>query len=283
VTPSAVLPSAALAAPSAVFSLPHAAGSWPPAVFSLPHAADVALTLLTLVVGVAVGVALVLGRAARRHAQDATPPGRILVALTGDELPCAAIDAAARLGRADRAVVVPAVLLPTPYGLPLDCPLQEAGSAALDLLEAVERRLTRAGVLVDGRVVQGRTRRHAVRRLVEQERFDRLVVPASDAGAGGFGADDVAWILAHIPGEVLVLRAGSGTPASAATPTTAQTPNPAAAVSTDAAAAPTARANGRHAPVGSDADVLRAARPDPLPADPYGGRRRGAPGVGVRP
>jgi hypothetical protein len=226
----------------------------PSAVFSLPHAADVALTLVTLVVGVAVGIALVLGRAARRRARDATPPGRILVALTGDELPCAAIDAAARLGRADRAVVVPAVLLPTPYGLPLDCPLQEAGSAALDLLEAVERRLTRAGVLVDGRVVQGRTRRHAVRRLVEQERFDRLVVPASDAGDGGFGADDVAWILAHIAGEVLVLRAGPGGP---------ETPPP--------------------TPVGSGADVLRAARPDPLPADPDGGRRRGAPRAGVRP
>ncbi|WP_022929253.1 universal stress protein [Patulibacter americanus] len=205
-----------------------------PAVFSLPHAADVALTLLTLVVGVAVGGALVLGRAARRRARDATPPGRILVALTGDELPCAAIDAAARLGRADRAVVVPAVLLPTPYGLPLDCPLQEAGSAALDLLEAVERRLTRAGVLVDGRVVQGRTRRHAVRRLVEQERFDRLVVPASDAGEGGFGADDVAWILAHVEGEVLVLRAGPGAPAAAAVSASAATSGTGTAAATPA-------------------------------------------------
>jgi hypothetical protein len=215
----------------------------PLALFALHGAADVVVTLLTLAVGVALGVG-VAHRVSARRRRDAPPPGRILVALTGDELPCAAIDAAGRLARAEDAVVVPAVLLPTPYALPLDCARAEAGSDALDLLEAVERRLTRAGVAVDGRVVQGRTRRHAVRRLVDQERFDRLVVPAGEAGEGGFSADDVAWLLAHVEGEVLVLRAGHG--------------------------------------VGSAADVAGAARSHPVPADPDGGRRRGAavPGVG---
>lgn len=174
---------------------------------ALPPLAEAAAVLVTLGLGGAAGAGAVAWLAARRRTREATPPGRILLALTGDGLPCAAIDAAARLGRADHAVVVPAVLLPTPYGLPLDRPSPDAGSDAMDLLEAVERRLTRAGVQVDGRVVQGRTRRHAIRRLVAQERHDRLVVPAGGAEDGGLSADDVGWLLAHVDGEVLVLRA----------------------------------------------------------------------------
>ncbi|CAB4961382.1 unannotated protein [freshwater metagenome] len=175
---------------------------------ALPPAAEAAAVVATLGVGGATGAGVVAWLSSRRRARRATPPGRILLALTGDGLPCAAIDAAGRLGRADHAVVVPAVLLPTPYGLALDRASPDSGSRALDLLEAVERRLTRAGVQVDGRVVQGRTRRHAIRRLVEQERHDRLVVPAGGPEEGGLSADDVGWLLAHVEGEVLVLRAG---------------------------------------------------------------------------
>lgn len=179
-----------------------------------PPVTEVLVVLATLGLGGAAGAATVAGLAARRRARRAAPPGRVLLALTGEGLPCAAIDAAARLGRADHAVVVPAVLLPTPYGLALDRPSPDAGSDALDLLEAVERRLTRAGVAVDGRVVQGRTRRHAIRRLVDEERHDRLVVPAGGPQDGGLSADDVGWLLGHVAGEVLVLRAGpSATPA----------------------------------------------------------------------
>ncbi|WP_157260773.1 hypothetical protein [Patulibacter minatonensis] len=174
---------------------------------SLPPLAEAGAVLATLVLGGAVGAGVVAWLTRRRRARGTTPPGRILLALTGDGLPCAAIDAAARLARADHAVVVPAVLLPTPYGLALDRPSPDSGSDAMDLLEAVERRLTSAGVQVDGRVVQGRTRRHAIRRLVEQERHDRLVVPAGGADDGGLSADDVGWLLGHVDGEVLVLRA----------------------------------------------------------------------------
>lgn len=227
----------------------------------LPPVAELLVVALTLVVGGAAGAGVVAVLAARRRARDATPPGRILLALTGDALPCAAIDAAARLGRADHAVVVPAVLLSTPYGMALDRPTPDAGSGALDLLEAVERRLTRAGVAVDGRVVQGRTRRHAVRRLVDGERFDRLVVPAGGPDQGGFSADDVGWLLGHVAGEVLVLRAGASSPGGPE----------------GSAAGPVAP------PVGSPPDALRAQRPDPLPADPDRGRRRGAAAAGLRP
>ncbi|WP_320670806.1 hypothetical protein [Patulibacter defluvii] len=173
---------------------------------------DVALGAVAAALGLVVGVGLAVTIRRARGDRRTAPSGRVLLALAGPEMSCAAVDAAARIGRADDAVVVPAVLVATPYHLPLDRPLPEAASEALDLLDAVEQRLQRAGVEVDARMVQGRTRRHALRRLVAEERFDRLVVPAArdphPAGqdGSGFSADDVAWLLAHVDGEVLVLR-----------------------------------------------------------------------------
>jgi hypothetical protein len=38
------------------------------------------------------------------------------------------------------------------------------------------------------------------------ETFDRIVVPAPAPGRGGFSGKDIAWMLAHGPGEILVLR-----------------------------------------------------------------------------
>lgn len=164
---------------------------------------DIGIVVLLVALGAAGGI----GWAWWRGRRTAAPQRRVLLALAGPDVSCAAIDAVARIGRAENAVVVPAKLVPTPYRLPLDCPLPESASAALDLLEVVENRLRRAGVAVDCRMVPGRTLRHAVRRLVAQERFDRLVVPAGEGGdRGGFGADDVGWLLAHVSGEVLVLR-----------------------------------------------------------------------------
>lgn len=164
---------------------------------------DAGIVVLLVALGAAGGVGWAWWRGRRRVA----PQRRVLLALAGPDVSCAAIDAVARIGRAENAVVVPAKLVPTPYRLPLDCPLPESASAALDVLEVVENRLRRAGVAVDCRLVPGRTLRHAVRRLVAQERFDRLVVPAGEGGdGGGFGADDVGWLLAHVSGEVLVLR-----------------------------------------------------------------------------
>lgn len=223
---------------------------------ALPALADTVVTALTLAIGAGGGVAVVVLQ--RRRARHRAPSGRVLLALAGGSVSCAAIDAAARIGRADDAIVVPAALVATPYHLPLDCPLPEAASGALDLLEAVEQRLRRAGVEVDPRMVQGRTLRHALRRLAAQERFDRLVVPAADAeGDDGFSAEDVGWLLAHVDGEVLVLRPGrDGTAAPA-----------------DVAADPP--------PVGSRRHVPGSARTDPDPALSDGGGRRGPAAAGV--
>ncbi|WP_210491042.1 hypothetical protein [Patulibacter sp. SYSU D01012] len=173
-----------------------------PAVLPL---ADVIPIAAALALGLIAGAATVL--AARRRARR-RGRSRILLALPGATLSCAAVDAAARLAHADDATVVPAALVVTPYALPLGgAAAPEAAEPALQLLDAAEARLHRTGVDVDPRLVQGRTVRHALRQLTTDEPFDRLIVPAGD-GDRGLSAQDVAWLLAHIPGEVVVLRAG---------------------------------------------------------------------------
>jgi hypothetical protein len=128
---------------------------------------------------------------------------RILFPFVGAALSERALQACLRLARAEDAALVPAYLLPVPMTLHLDAPLPSACGTAFELLEAIEQRAAAAGVPVDGRVGRGRTLRHAMRQLMASERFDRIVVPAGDEG---FGADDVAWLLRHAPGEVIVLR-----------------------------------------------------------------------------
>ena len=53
---------------------------------------------------------------------------------------------------------------------------------AMPLLEAIEQRATEAGVPVDSRIERGRNRRHALRRAIAQERFDRIVIAAAATG-----------------------------------------------------------------------------------------------------
>ena len=68
------------------------------------------------------------------------------------------------------------------------------------------KRATKFEVPVDARIQRGRTYRHALRQTIEQERFDRIVIAAAANGNPGFDADDVAWLLSHADGEILVLR-----------------------------------------------------------------------------
>ena len=56
--------------------------------------------------------------------------------------------------------------------------MQQQVAVAMPLLEAVEHAALRAGVPVDARIESGRTPIHALKRLWEVERFDRIVVPA---------------------------------------------------------------------------------------------------------
>ena len=118
-----------------------------------------------------------------------------------------ALDSALRLARAEHATLVPAYLAVVPLRLDLRAPLTLECAGALPLLDAVEQRAHRFEVPVDTRIERGRSARDALQRLLAEERFDRIVLPAASHAEVGFSPADVAWILGHVDGEVLVFRA----------------------------------------------------------------------------
>ena len=159
---------------------------------------------------VALAVAFVARERARRSPKLTTAsPTRVVFPFTGAALSQRALDAALRLARVDGATLVPVFLAEVPMHLPLDAALPSMCDSALPLLEAVEQRAARAGVAVDSRIERGRTTRHAIRQLVEHERFDTIVVTAGDAGSPGFLPDEIGWLLEHAPGEIIVVRPGT--------------------------------------------------------------------------
>lgn len=162
------------------------------------------LTLATLCAGLIawrVRDAVLLRR--RRPAPTAR---RILFPFVGGALSEPVLDATLRIARAEDATLVPAYLARVPMHLPLSAPLPRQCSEAMPLLEAVEQRAARKGVAVDARIEPGRTYRHALRELLAHEQQERIVIAADTAGTDGFDAADVAWLLDHAEGEILVLR-----------------------------------------------------------------------------
>ena len=102
---------------------------------------------------------------------------------------------------------MPAYLAIVPLSVQLDTPLKKQAEVALPMLEAIEQRAATQGVPVDSRIEPGRSVRHAFRRLMEHERFDRVVAAGATNG-DGFSSDDVAWLLENAPGTVLIIRPG---------------------------------------------------------------------------
>ena len=170
--------------------------------------------LIVVVVVLAVALAAVLIRqrtASGRPASRKPTPGarRILFPFVASALSRPALDAALRVARAEDATLVPVFLAGVPLHLPLDAPLPRQAGLCIRLQEAIEQRAAAYGVPVDSRLERGRTYRHALRQMIANERFDQIVVAAAIDGAHGFGPDDVAWLLEHAPGEILVLRPGA--------------------------------------------------------------------------
>ena len=160
-----------------------------------------------------VGLALLLGLAAgfllarsRRRRGRPEAVHRILLPFTGTEISRRALDAALRLARAEDATLMPAYLAAVPLQLPLKCALPNEASRAMSMLEAIEQRASSQGVAVDARIERGRSYRHALERLLEEEPVDRVVVPAHANGGEGLSGDDLVWLLRRAPAEVLILR-----------------------------------------------------------------------------
>ena len=164
------------------------------------------ITIAVLGLGLAVLGGLYV-RDRRRGARTLTPSARrILFPFAGRALSRRALDAALRLARVDGATLVPVFLARVPMNMPLDAPLPRQCSEGMPLLETIEQRAIAAGVPVDARIEPGRTYRHALREAITHERYDRLVVAAASARSEGFNGEDVAWLLDHAPGEVIIIR-----------------------------------------------------------------------------
>jgi hypothetical protein len=168
--------------------------------------------VLAIVAGVVLPAGLVVLVVRWRHPEKApnriTPPaGRILFPFLGESVSRSALDATLRLARAEGAVLVPAYIVSVPLHLSLEAPLPRECERAMPILDVIEQRAKWMGVPVDSRIETGRTPRHALRRLLEEEKFDRLVVPAATRTSTGFSSEDIAWLLEQAPGEIVVLRA----------------------------------------------------------------------------
>jgi hypothetical protein len=169
--------------------------------------------LLTLVVVLALAVAALAllrlhDRPRRRRLAAVAAPAvrRILFPFIANALSRPALDAALRLSIAEGATLVPVFLARVPMQLPLEAPLPRQSGICIPLQEAIDQRASAAGVPVDARIERGRNYRHALRRAIQTERFDWIVIAAATQGSHGFDADDVAWLLNHAPGEIVVLR-----------------------------------------------------------------------------
>lgn len=167
----------------------------------------VALISLLVVGGIAVALAVALALAQRpQRLERRTRVARVLVPFTGGALDERVLAAAIRIARAEDAKLVPAYLIVIPLELAEDAPMQKEVAVAMPILEAVEHAALRAGVPVDARVESGRTPIHALKRLWDVERFDRIVVPAPVGRSPGFSPKDLTWMLTHAPSETLILR-----------------------------------------------------------------------------
>ncbi len=131
---------------------------------------------------------------------------RILLPFTGQAISRRSWEAAVRLAKAEDATIMPAFLARVPRHLPIESALPAQCSDGMLLLEALEQRGHAQGIAVDTRIARGRTYRDALRRLLEQEQFDRVIVSATNSASSGLSVDDLEWLLERVPAEILILR-----------------------------------------------------------------------------
>jgi hypothetical protein len=174
------------------------------------------MTVVLIVVIIILSVALIaLGSAHLRYRRRGTTrlrrtgARRILFPYVADGLSRRTLDAALRLANAEDATLVPVFLARVPLRVPIATPLPRQSAVATALGDAIEHTASTCGISIDARIVCGRTYRHALRQAIINERFDRVVLAASKPGHGGLHPDDIAWVLANTPGEIIVLRPGT--------------------------------------------------------------------------
>ena len=145
-----------------------------------------------------------------RAKRSAAPVRRILLPFSGEAISRRSFEAAVRLAKAENAVIMPAFLATVPMNLPLDTALPVQCQRGMPLLEAIEQSAASLGVAVDSRVGRGRSARDALRRLIEQEDFDRIIVSADEDPRAGLRYADLRWMLERVPAEIMILRPAPG-------------------------------------------------------------------------
>ena len=160
-----------------------------------------------IAVGLAVaggGGFLIARRRVGRPALHEVPPDPAAVHRAGDLAPRAGRRASHREGRErhpDARLPGDRPHAPRARYSPAQGGVQEHAAARGD--RAAGRR---QGVPVDARIEVGRSYRHALLRLLENETVDRVVVSATAIPGVGFSGDDLVWLLQEAPAEVLILR-----------------------------------------------------------------------------
>ena len=171
--------------------------------------AIVLIALAAVAVGVGAGLLVARRRPAGRRVDTARRDDRvrqILLPFTGGTISRRALQAAVRLARAENAVIMPAFLVRVPRHLPLDAPLPRQAEEGMPLLEAIEQRVIADGVPVDSRVARGRSYRDALKRLLDSEHFDRIIVSTVSDPRRGLSRSDLEWLLERAPAEIMILR-----------------------------------------------------------------------------
>ena len=166
----------------------------------------IAVGIGALAVGLAAGYWLPPHGRRPARVEGPLPVRRILLPFTGQSISRRAFEAAVRLARAENATLMPAFLARVPRQLPLESALPVQCGDGMMLLEAIEQRAASQGIRVDSRVSRGRSYRDALRRLLDNEQFDRVVVSATDSPRHGLTHEDLEWLLTRVPAEVLILR-----------------------------------------------------------------------------
>jgi hypothetical protein len=131
---------------------------------------------------------------------------RILLPFSGEAISRRSLEAALRLAKAENAIIMPAFLARVPMNLPLETALPVQCARGMPLLEAIEQRVASQGIPVDSRVGRGRSARDALRKLLDGEHFDRIIVSADEDPRAGLGYEDLRWMLERVPAEILILR-----------------------------------------------------------------------------
>jgi hypothetical protein len=169
-------------------------------------AAAIAIAAAAALAGLAAGFWLPPHGRLPRRAGSSAPVRRILLPFTGEAISRRAFEAASRLAKAENAVIMPAFLARVPMSLGLDTALPVQCERGMPLLEAIEQRATALGLPVDSRVARGRSYRDALRRLLGQEQFDRIIVSVPEDPRAGLTRDDLLWLIDRVPAEIMLLR-----------------------------------------------------------------------------